>query len=304
MANPFEGMDDDQKEYQKVVSENVNKRMENAMGDLKKKYANGQKEDNSEGGPTGDAYKKHQDGMKKKASDMKKAMDKGREQEAIFIKQERENLKDANDDNDNDSSDDEYDDLLNDVDNDPEMEALRSARMMAMRHQAGERAENIAKGHGTYRHISQDEFLAEVTASKWCAFHFYHKEFERCKILHHHLDLIAPHHVECKFGQIDAEKCPFFIQKLQIQMLPCLIVFKDGVVVDRLTGFDALAIDPAEPDKWHTSRLQAWIASCGAIKFTMPNEEVRKEMKKMGIVQRGTIWSENRAHESESDNED
>jgi len=28
MANPFEGMDDDEKEYQKVVGENVNKRME------------------------------------------------------------------------------------------------------------------------------------------------------------------------------------------------------------------------------------------------------------------------------------
>jgi thioredoxin-like negative regulator of GroEL len=138
-----------------------------------------------------------------------------------------------------------------------------------------------------------------VTTSKYVAIHFFHKEFERCKILHHHLDLIAPLHVECKFGQIDAEKCPFFIQKLQIQMLPCLVVFKDGVVVDRLVGFDAMAIDPAEPDKWHTSRLQAWIASTGAIRFTMPTEEIMKEMKKMGIVQRGTIWSENRAHDSE-----
>ena len=74
--------------------------------------------------------------------------------------------------------------------------------------------------------------------------------------------------------------------------------------MDRLTGFDALAIDPAEPDKWHTSRLQAWIASTGAIKFTMPSEELRKEMKKMGIVQRGTIWSENRAHDSESEEDE
>lgn len=204
---------------------------------------------------------------------------------------------------DEQSSDDEYDDLLNEVDNDPEMEQMRNIRMQHMRQQAGERAENLAKGHGQYRHISQDEFLTEVTASKWCAIHFFHKEFERCKILHHHLDLIAPHHVECKFLQIDAEKCPFFISKLQIQMLPCLIVFKDGVVVDRLTGFEALA-DPEEPDKWHTSRLQAWIASCGAIKYQMPNEEMRKEMKKMGIVQRGTIWSENRAHDSESDDSD
>jgi hypothetical protein len=35
LQNPFEGMGDDEKEYQKVVSENVNKRMEGAMNDLK-----------------------------------------------------------------------------------------------------------------------------------------------------------------------------------------------------------------------------------------------------------------------------
>jgi len=41
MANPFEGMDDDQKEYQKAVAENVNKRMEKAMGEIKARHANG-----------------------------------------------------------------------------------------------------------------------------------------------------------------------------------------------------------------------------------------------------------------------
>jgi len=41
MANPFEGMDDDQKEYRKAVAENVNKRMEKAMGEIKARHANG-----------------------------------------------------------------------------------------------------------------------------------------------------------------------------------------------------------------------------------------------------------------------
>ena len=96
MSNPFEGMGDDEKEYQKVVSENVNNRMEGAMNDLKKKYANGANRgpDDSAGGPTGDAYKKHQDGMKKKGQAAKNANDMQRQQEAIFVKEQRENMKD------------------------------------------------------------------------------------------------------------------------------------------------------------------------------------------------------------------
>jgi len=121
--------------------------------------------------------------------------------------------------------------------------------------------------------------------------------------MHHHLELIAPHHIECKFLNIDAEKTPFFVQKLQVKTLPTLIIFRDGVVVDRLTGFQEMAVDPNEPDKWHTSKLQAWIASTGAIKFAMPTEEIMKEMKKMGITPRGTIWGENRAHHDESDSD-
>lgn len=304
MANPFEGMDDDQKEYQKAVAENVNKRMENAMNDIKAKYARGDGgKDGGDNGPTGDAYRQHEQAMKKKATDRKTAMQQARQEEAAMLKAQKENLARENAGKEEYESEDEYDDLLEELDADPEMEAIRNARINAMRLQAGERAENLAKGHGTYRYISQDEFLTEVTTSKWVALHFFHKEFERCKIMHHHLELIAPHHIECKFLNIDAEKTPFFVQKLQVRTLPTLIIFRDGVVVDRLTGFQEMAVDPAEPDKWHTSKLQAWIASTGAIKFAMPTEEIMKEMKKMGITPRGNIWGENRNHHDESDSD-
>ena len=108
------------------------------------------------------------------------------------------------------------------------MEALRAKRISNMRQQQMDRAENIAKGHGTYRLSTQDEFLDQVTTSKWVALHFFHKEFERCKIIDHHLQLIAPVHLECKFINIDSEKCPFFVQKLQVKTLPTLVIFCDG----------------------------------------------------------------------------
>ena len=40
--------------------------------------------------------------------------------------------------------------------------------------------------------------------------------------------------------RIDAEKCPFFVQKLQIQVLPCIIMFENGVAIDRIEGFEEL----------------------------------------------------------------
>jgi hypothetical protein len=41
--------------------------------------------------------------------------------------------------------------------------------------------------------------------------HFYHKDFERCKIVDHHLREIAKAHIEAKFLYLNAEKAPFFI---------------------------------------------------------------------------------------------
>ena len=100
--------------------------------------------------------------------------------------------------------------------------------------------ENQLKGHGTYTEIVEEQFLPTVTKTKYCIVHFYHKDFERCKIVDHHLSLIVKKHTEALIVKIDAEKCPFFITKLQIQMLPTIISFIDGVAVDRITGFEEL----------------------------------------------------------------
>jgi hypothetical protein len=77
-------------------------------------------------------------------------------------------------------------------------------------------SENMAKGHGQYTEIVEDEFLPLVTKSTFAVVHFYHKDFERCKIVDHHLSQICREHTETKFAKLDAEKCPFFVTKLAI----------------------------------------------------------------------------------------
>jgi len=71
--------------------------------------------------------------------------------------------------------------------------------------------ENKIKGHGQYIEITETEFLPNVTGSKFVICHFYHKDFERCKIIDMHLREIAKTHLEARFVYLNAEKSPFFI---------------------------------------------------------------------------------------------
>mmetsp|Transcript_12324 Transcript_12324/g.22386 ORF Transcript_12324/g.22386 Transcript_12324/m.22386 type:complete len:162 (-) Transcript_12324:163-648(-) len=149
----------------------------------------------------------------------------------------------------------------------------------------------MAKGHGQYRTISQDEFLPECTCSDYVCIHFFHDEFERCKVMDFHLKRIAVQHSECKFVRIHAVKAPFFVEKLKIKTLPTLLIFKNGKMVERLIGFDGVSVPGAKnPDEWPTGRLQEWLSRTGAIQYTKPTEEVVEEMKRLGLAPRGAIW--------------
>lgn len=287
---------DDQKEYQQALSENINNRLENAVEELREKHEKGTNEvDDPDRAPTGHVYRALQSQAAQKEKVRREQAEQSRIQEAEELAQVKRNVQrqfqnslEDNDDDDGSLDDDEYDDLLED---DPALEAIRQKRMEEMRQNQIKHAENVARGHGQYRTIGQDDFLPECSGgSEWVAIHFFHKDFERCKILDHHIKIIAPRHMTCKFLRIDAEKAPFFVGKLQIKTLPTLLVFQDGKTVARLTGFEGLAVDPSEPDKWHTGRLQEWLAETGAIEYTVPPEEVRQEMERLGLTGKKSIW--------------
>lgn len=184
--------------------------------------------------------------------------------------EEKDSKKDDNDGNDNDDDDDS--DLDEFDDDDEALEAFRQRRLAEMKqtHQAAET--NKGKGHGEVRTITQDEFLPECTGSKYVVVHFFHDDFERCKIMDHHLNIIAPLHLSCKFVRINADKAPFFVAKLAIQTLPTTLVFKDGKTIDRLTGFDGLS-GTKNPDQFPTSRVGLWLEKTGAIEYEGPESD-------------------------------
>jgi hypothetical protein len=128
-----------------------------------------------------------------------------------------------------------------DEDSDPDEDAalanMRAKRVAEMKKRSAERAEMKANGHGEFEEIVETEFLKKVTSSNLVVCHFYHKEFERCKIMDMHLSKLARRCFRTKFMKLNAEKAPFFVEKLRIRTIPTVVFFQDGIAKHQMQGF-------------------------------------------------------------------
>mmetsp|Transcript_2178 Transcript_2178/g.6581 ORF Transcript_2178/g.6581 Transcript_2178/m.6581 type:complete len:249 (-) Transcript_2178:63-809(-) len=124
-----------------------------------------------------------------------------------------------------------------------ELEALRARRRQQMKDAQAKRQKWQQLGHGEYAEIPEEDFLKTVTASERSIVHFYHRHFERCKIVDMHLGKCARKFFGTRFVKLDSEKAPFFVEKLKIKTLPCVVVFIDGVAKGRQVGFEGLGAD-------------------------------------------------------------
>jgi thiol-disulfide isomerase/thioredoxin len=221
----------------------------------------------------------------------------GNPDEALFSKSDekktdKDNEEDGDDDNDSDFND-EFDD------DDQALEAFRQRRLAEMKRAHVKEDQSKAKGHGEVRTISQDEFLPECTgSSKYVVVHFFHDDFERCKIMDHHLNIMAPLHLSCKFVRINAEKTPFFVAKLAIKTLPTLLVFKDGNTIERLLGFEGLS-DSKNPDNFSTSRLGRWLEQIGALEYYDGPDSDEEDEGQPSQTKTGMLSSRFRAYDED-----
>nr|GEY89181.1 thioredoxin domain-containing protein PLP3B-like [Tanacetum cinerariifolium] len=162
---------------------------------------------------------------------------------------------------------------LDELMDDPELEKLHADRIAALKREAEKRQSLTKKGHGEYREISEGDFLGEVTGSEKVICHFYHREFYRCKIMDKHLKTLATSHLNTKFIKVDAENSPFFVTKLGIKMLPCVILFRKGIAGDRLVGFE----DLGGKDDFSTRKLEVYLIKKGIIEEKKQNEDEEAE---------------------------
>lgn len=255
---------------QSAVADEVNRRLEKATRELEAKYSHGtgaQSSTDLDNGPTGSAYKeKYAQEQKLKKE---KAKSRQETQSATNARLGEKGLGDEEDGGDDDE--------------DSELRELREMRLKQIKNDHRSKLENLSKGHGQYREVLQDEFLSEVTGSMRVVCHFYHQDFPRCKIIDHHISKIVGQHIETKFIKVDAEKAPFFIDKLKIRTIPTLVLFVDGVAVDKILGFEGLSdgMPAGKEDEFPTIGLSRLLAMKNIIdKANIIDEEENEKMSK------------------------
>lgn len=115
--------------------------------------------------------------------------------------------------------------------------------------------------YGQYKEITEEEFLDTCIKNEKVVCHFYHNDFERCKIMDKHLRQIALEHKETLFVRINAEKTPFFTTKLNIRVLPTVLLTNKGKEVERIIGFADIGIR----DDFPTINLTRKLVKCKMI---------------------------------------
>merc|ERR1719235_915226 len=120
------------------------------------------------------------------------------------------------------------------------------------------------QGHGTYQEIQdQKDWFHETKTNERVITHFYRSTTWRCQIVDKHLSLLAPKHMETRIIKIDAEKCPFLCERLNIVLMPTIIMTQNNETIDRIEGFDELGAR----DDFTTEDLQCRLAKKRAIDY-------------------------------------
>lgn len=173
---------------------------------------------------------------------------------------------------DDQSGDDDEDAMFRALERDADIDYsnIREKRMEELKSEMIKLQALKNNSHGTYENILTEKELMEITTKeKICLIHFYHKEFRRCQIMDKHLEIIARSHFNTRIVKIDVDNAPFLVERLKVQVLPCLVAFMDGISLDRLVGFEELGSN----DNFTTRDLEKRLAQCKIIRLGDRTEE-------------------------------
>lgn len=86
-------------------------------------------------------------------------------------------------------SDDE-DALIAELEADDSFDGLREQRMQQLHAELARAKQMRNSEHGTYQEIKDEKALMDITtATKLCVVHFFHADFNRCRIMDNHLEV-------------------------------------------------------------------------------------------------------------------
>lgn len=153
-------------------------------------------------------------------------------------------------------------DILNELENEEIPAYIQAARIDQMVKEAA-KLRQMRDGYGAYSTIEVEKKFLDMTVSEpKCIVHFFHADFRRCAIIDMHLEKLAVKHWETRFARINVDHAKFFVEKLKIRILPAILCFIDGRIVDRITGFEELG----NTDDFQTHVLEKRLAKSDVLK--------------------------------------
>lgn len=131
------------------------------------------------------------------------------------------------------------DDFFLDDDNDTElMRDLAHQRLAKMKESQRVSYGSLQFCQNEREILSQDIFNSNNLSV--VILHFTNPAFETCAKMTELLQSTARTNVYWRCMEVRAQEAPFLVTKLNIRILPCVIVVKDGLVVDRIVGFEGV----------------------------------------------------------------
>lgn len=180
-----------------------------------------------------------------------------------------------------------------------DFEKLREARLKKLKLLQQQKQNWLTLGHGEYVEVYDEKEFFEVSKkSENIVCLFYKDDSPRCKIVDHHLKILAKNHIEARFCRLNVERCPFLTERLKIRIIPTISLIVKNKTKDYIVGFTELG----NCDDFSTETLEKRIALSGVIKYeeNYTSESTKKPWLSQ-VVKPKTIRGSNTEHSDDSD---
>ncbi|KOX67383.1 Thioredoxin domain-containing protein 9 [Melipona quadrifasciata] len=178
-----------------------------------------------------------------------------------------------------------------------DFEKLREQRLKKLKLLQQQKQNWLTLGHGEYSELHDEKEFFEVSKkSENIVCLFYKDDSPRCKIVDHHLKILARKHIEAKFCKLNVMQCPFLTGKIKI--IPTIALIVNGKTKDYIVGFT----DLGNRDDFLTETLEYRISLSGAITFeeNLSSENTKKTWLSQ-VSKPKTIKGPNNSNSDDSD---
>ena len=162
-----------------------------------------------------------------------------------------------------------------------DFEALRQKRKIELQKKLRQEQDWKQLGHGRYMEVNDTkEFFNAAKKSQRLVVHFFRGVTPRCQIVDAHFAKLAETHLETRFLKIDAEKNPFLVERLEIIVMPTIVLIKEGRTEHSIRGFDEFG----GTDDFSSQDMAYILSTHGMLNFEIDrSEEINQQAQKAGL---------------------